>query len=123
MEDLKSTLKPWKIVMMHEPAYCSGGHDENKELMALSKSVFEPNGVDFVLAGHSHFYQRNEVNGITHLVMGSAGAPLYQPKMTTYTKFQAKEHHFAIIDVSSFRIKIFIYNEKNELLEMVEKWQ
>lgn len=122
-EDLKSTRKPWKIVMMHEPAYCSGGHGENAGLIALGQSVFEPNGVDFVLAGHSHFYQRNEVNGITYLVMGTAGAPLYQPTQAIYTKFQAKEHHFAILDISSTRIKIFIYNEKNELLEMVEKWK
>jgi predicted phosphodiesterase len=120
VKDLASTRQPWKIVMAHEPAWCSGGHSPNKDMVELTKNVLEPDSVDIVIAGHSHFYQHNKVNGIHHFVPGSAGAPLYNPKKADYTIFQVKQHHYLVMDVSLGKIKIFVYNKENELLEMSE---
>jgi len=77
--DLAATTKPWKIVTTHAPAYASGGHGEDEDMIAMTNDIFEPNGVNLVIAGHNHFYQRNYVNGIHHLIIGSAGAPLVEP--------------------------------------------
>ena len=39
--------------------------------------LFEGNGVQLVFAGHDHTYERTIINGITYVVSGGGGAPLY----------------------------------------------
>jgi acid phosphatase type 7 len=111
--DLKATNKPWKIVMNHAPAYASGGHGENADMIALTKNVFEPCGVDLVLAAHNHYYQRNFVNGIYHIIIGSSGAPLYDPGPADgYTQVSLKSYCWAIFDLKPTAMKIHVYDEK-----------
>ncbi|MGB5218082.1 MAG: metallophosphoesterase family protein [Smithella sp.] len=113
INDLKATTKPWKIVMNHAPAYASGGHGENTDMIALTKNVFEPCGVNLVLSGHSHFYQRNFVNGIYHLIIGSSGTPLSNPgPVGGYTQVSLKSYCWAIFDLKPTSMKIHVYDEK-----------
>ena len=51
--------KPWKIAVYHKTAYVAGGHGENATMKTVSTNIFVPRGVQMVLNGHSHFYQRN----------------------------------------------------------------
>jgi len=118
--DLAQTRQPWKIVVVHSPAYCGGGHGEDAGMVIMTKEIFEPLHVDMVLAGHSHFYQHNLVNGIQHLVIGSAGAPLYSPEKAWYTVSQAKDYNFAVIDVSPEKILINVYNKQLVKLDSLE---
>ena len=116
--DLKATTKPWKIVMNHAPAYGVGSYGENADMIALTKNVFEPYGVDLVLAAHSHFYQRNFVNGIYHLIIGSSGAPLYDPgPISGYTQVSLKSYCWAIFDLKPTSLKIHVYNEKGTQID------
>ncbi|HEX3044844.1 MAG TPA: metallophosphoesterase family protein [Bacillota bacterium] len=117
--DLQNTTKPWKIVVSHSPAYCAGGHGEDKAMKIYTKDIFEPNGVDLVISGHSHFYQHNLVNGIHHLIIGSAGAPLYQPKKASYTVKSIKDYNYAIIDESSTTLDLTVYNNRGKILEQI----
>jgi predicted phosphodiesterase len=115
--DLSQTHQIWKIVMFHEPAYCFGAHGENTEMKKLSRKVFVPNKVDAVFNGHSHFYQHNFVQGIHHFVIGSAGAELYSPDSTTWTLRSAKDYNFGIIDVTSNKFEVKVFNNKNIILD------
>ena len=115
--DLASSTRRWKVVIAHRPAYCAGGHGEDSNMVALSSTVFEKEGVDLVLAGHSHFYQHNLVHGIPHLVIGSAGAPLYKPKSAPYTVLSAMEYNYAIGDVDSLSLRLVVYNERGAVLD------
>ena len=118
--DLKTTKKPWKIVTCHVPAYVAGGHGNNAEMIALTKNIFEPYGVDLVLTGHSHFYQRNFVNGIYHLTIGSAGAPLYEPgPVGGYTQVSLKSYCWAIFDLKPTSLRIHVYNEKGAEIDSI----
>ncbi|MFZ4522528.1 MAG: purple acid phosphatase family protein [Bacteroidales bacterium] len=118
--DLSQSIQPWKIVMTHAPAYCRGGHGEDAELVKMTTKIFEPNKVDMVFAGHSHFYQHNLVNGIHHLVIGTAGAPLYAPEKAHYTVSQAMEHNFAVVDVSPEKFRVVVYNDDMKVLDTIE---
>ncbi len=112
VNDLKATTKPWRIVITHVPAYAAGGHGENNDMIALTKNVFEPYGVDLVVSGHNHFYQRNFVNNIYHLTIGSAGAELYDPAPAGgYTQVSLKTYCWAIFDLKPTSLKVQIYNE------------
>ncbi|HTE13006.1 MAG TPA: metallophosphoesterase [Chitinophagaceae bacterium] len=54
----------WTIVCMHHPPYTNGSHasDSETDLMAIRQKItpiLEQYGVDIVLAGHSHVYERS----------------------------------------------------------------
>ena len=63
-----------------------------------------------VIAGHSHFYQHNLVNGIHHLVIGTAGAPFKDLVNASYTLKSAKEYNYAIIDMTPAMLHLVVYN-------------
>ncbi len=62
--DLASTTKPWIIVMFHHPPYSKGSHNSDMETQMVQmrtnfNPIFDAGGVDLVLVGHSHAYERS----------------------------------------------------------------
>ena len=119
-QDLESTKQLWKIVFFHQPAYCAGGHGENKGMILMTKQLFDPNKVNIVIAGHTHLYQHNLVNGIHHFVLGSAGAPLYNPGKADYVVKTAKAYHFAILEVNKNKIHMVVYKNDGSVLDTLD---
>jgi hypothetical protein len=117
--DLASSVKPWKIVFFHKPAYCAGGEGESSNMKKMSTHIFVPNHVDLVLTGHSHFYQHNFVSGIPHLVIGAAGGPLQDPDSASFTVKSVKDYNFAIIDVTLTDLIVMVYNNYGKLLDSI----
>jgi hypothetical protein len=115
--DLRGSNRRWKAVMLHKPGYCAGGHGEDPSVITLISGVFEKSGVDIVLSGHSHFYQHNVVNGIHHMVIGSAGAPLYDTARAWYTQKSVQEHNWAVGDVTPSSLMLSVYNEHGAPLD------
>ncbi len=74
-QELASTREDWKIVFQHHPLYSSGGrHGSDRQLREALEPVFVEHGVDVVLAGHDHIYERTKPqHGIVHFVAGSGG--------------------------------------------------
>jgi hypothetical protein len=62
--DLASTTATWIICFFHHPPYTKGSHnsDTEGELIQMRQNlqpILEAGGVDLVLAGHSHCYERS----------------------------------------------------------------
>ena len=66
--DLASTQRDWIIAYFHHPTYTKGTHDSDKDsdsagrmndMRAIVLPVLEKGGVDLVLTGHSHVYERS----------------------------------------------------------------
>ncbi len=62
--DVASTAADWVIAFWHHPPYSKGSHDSDLEgqLVDMRENavpVLESYGVDLVLAGHSHVYERS----------------------------------------------------------------
>ena len=72
---LKSAAEPWKIVYFHHPLYSDGDrHGSNVELRVRLEPLLVAYGVDVVLSGHDHIYERIvPQKGITYFVIGSSG--------------------------------------------------
>ncbi len=56
--DLASTDAKWKFVVYHHPAFNVGAEHYTEQHMRALHPIFERHGVDFVLNGHEHSYQR-----------------------------------------------------------------
>jgi Calcineurin-like phosphoesterase/Purple acid Phosphatase, N-terminal domain/Calx-beta domain len=88
-QDLAATRQNWIIAFWHHPPYSKGSHDSDSEtelieMRANALPILEDFGVDLVLTGHSHSYERsfqidghygtsNTFNPSTMLVNGGAG--------------------------------------------------
>ena len=72
---LKSSLEPWKVVYFHHPLYSNGSrHGSNVELRVKLEPLLVRYGVNVVLSGHDHHYERfKPQKGITYFVAGSGG--------------------------------------------------
>jgi acid phosphatase type 7 len=62
--DLAANTKDWLIAFFHHPPYSKGSHnsDSEGELIDMRQNalpILESHGVDLVLAGHSHAYERS----------------------------------------------------------------
>ena len=62
--DLASSTRQWTIAFWHHPPYSKGSHnsDTETELVQMRQTflpILEEAGVDLVLAGHSHAYERS----------------------------------------------------------------
>jgi len=81
--ELKNTKQPWKIVAMHNPLYTSpSNHPEEKELAARLQPLFDKYGVDLVIYGHNHNYERIKLPDKTTLFVqaGTGGESHYDIK-------------------------------------------
>ena len=88
-DDLSQTTQDWIIVAFHHPAYSSGDqHGSNSNVQAKLVPIFEAYGVDLVLSGHDHIYQRSqpiyggqvttvENGGIVYIVTGAGNQADY----------------------------------------------
>ncbi|MCC7373773.1 MAG: metallophosphoesterase family protein [Verrucomicrobiales bacterium] len=62
--DLDKARAEWLIAFWHHPPYTKGSHDSEKEkdlteMRQLIMPIIEQGGVDVVLTGHSHSYERS----------------------------------------------------------------
>ena len=56
--DLAGTDATWRFVVYHHPAFNVGAEHYQAQHMRVLAPIFEAHGVDFVLSGHEHNYQR-----------------------------------------------------------------
>lgn len=86
------------VVSFHHTAYSFGFHGDHRYIKEYIVPVLEEFGVDVVLNGHDHAYQRIERGGITYLVTAGGGAPLYSLKEGDESLVAAvRAHHFVLV--------------------------
>jgi 3',5'-cyclic AMP phosphodiesterase CpdA len=74
---LAANTQPWLIVWFHLPPFDSYTKTDLSSAVRTNLiPLFERYHVDLVLSGHSHNYQRSNVNGITYIVTAGGGAEL-----------------------------------------------
>ncbi len=99
--DLKADTKPWTIVIFHSPPYTDGGHKSDDDFNSMGHMkymrenfvpIFDEYGVDLVLSGHSHDYERSKLM-VSHIGKSDtfdAKKHLVQDNDSCYTKPLAK---------------------------------
>jgi hypothetical protein len=65
------------LAIDHAPVYGSPSAEHPTNQAAAYKSVLLSHGVDLILNGHQHFYERNVADGTTQITNGEGGIGHY----------------------------------------------
>lgn len=113
---IKQSTSPFNIVYFHHPSFSSSKHGDNKKMQWDFKNL----GVDLVLSGHDHSYERIERDGLTYIVNGIGGPKGLSGKKTK-TKgskfFYSKKYGFMLAHVHGSTITFELINEENKVID------
>lgn len=129
LDELKCNDKKWLIVFFHQPPWTNawsldyyvpftpyfryqGDEDMRTDLVPN----FELYGVDFVVNGHSHCYQRGEMNGVQYLITGGAGSSSIDNNTNSNApniSVEIYENHYVRFDINGDTAKYVMINDQN----------
>lgn len=115
--DLRQTRRYWKIVYFHHPPYPTGYH-VNDAISALAREevvpILERYGVQLVLSGHEHAYERSlpleggqpvpQGYGTVYIITGGGGAARQSVGQSNLMAFQALAFEYLRVDVAAGRL-------------------
>jgi 3',5'-cyclic AMP phosphodiesterase CpdA len=106
---LRESREDWKIVYFHHPLYSNGvRHGSNIELRVRLEPLLVEQGVDVVMSGHDHMYERiKPQKGITYFVIGSSGQLRkggITPSDTTAAGF-ADDQAFTLMEIAGRELR------------------
>ena len=129
---------PWIFVSHHIPAYCSGGlHLPDSDVQTQWVPLFEQYGVDLVMSGHNHYYERTASLDATgsvsnpsvhmwgpnytdpqhpiYMVIGRTGAPAYSSNNNSgYVQSWSNALHYTKMSMyTDGRLHIETFDETN----------
>jgi len=132
-QDLAATRQYWKVVFFHHPPF-AGGPNETDPLSILAREhvvpILERHGVQLVLCGHEHSYQRSHPlrqgeivepgKGTIYMTSGGGGAGLYPVHPKPFIAFGQSIHEYLRLGVSAGRINIEAVLATGDVLDRTE---
>ncbi len=117
-DNLSTSQKPWKFILLHEPGWSAGHHDNDMTVQNVIQPLAVAYGVQLIIAGHNHYYARAEVDGVTHITTGGGGAPLYDPERGwPGVVSKIKAFHYIMFTINGDRLDAQVLSPQGELLE------
>jgi Icc-related predicted phosphoesterase len=108
------------VMFLHYPPYSSGAHGSNMVVQKTIKDLAKRYGVELVISGHDHNYERTiPIDGTTYVVSGSAGAPIRAVHPEWFTARARTEPHYVLMDVADQRMTLRAVNLKGETFDTV----
>jgi MYXO-CTERM domain-containing protein len=108
----------WKFVVVHHSPWASGPHGGNAKLLdGRVPELLAAHGVDLLLGGHDHIYERGAAQE-KYLVSGGGGAKLYEIAHRLPTTRKAESaYHFVAITTSPTSVKLVARRVDGSLLD------
>jgi 3',5'-cyclic AMP phosphodiesterase CpdA len=124
--DLAASQRKWKIVFFHHAPYSNGLHGGTVLVRDAVVPLFEKHGVDLVLSGHDHTYERTypihqgtirggyqdpdytSPGGIPYVVTGGGGYALYNYEPSPEAHLGAvflKKHEYLLLRITPDQIE------------------
>jgi hypothetical protein len=113
---LAASDAPWKLVVLHQPPFTSA---LNRDPALHLQWPFAEWGASAVLAGHDHFYERLESDGIPYFVNGAGGGGLYaigEPEPQSVFRYN-DDYGAMRIDAGETCIAYAFYNRARERVD------
>jgi len=120
--DLASTQQPWRFVLMHAPAYSSGGRHDNDEFVYIQtwlSPLFEQHAVAIAISGHNHYYARCIVNDVQYITSGGGGVTLSDPEPDYHPSVVAAEkaYHFTRFEMFHKQMIATVIRDDGNIIE------
>jgi 3',5'-cyclic AMP phosphodiesterase CpdA len=116
-ETLSGSTATWKIVAVHHPPYSAGYQGSNEAAREAFSPLFERYGVQLVLSGHDHDYQRSKViNGVTYVVTGAAAGTRRTGK-DDFTAESFSWHSYVELGIYPDRLVGRVMNQDNRVAD------
>jgi VCBS repeat-containing protein len=131
VNDLQTSVQPWKFVFFHHPAYSSGVYSDTSEVQTHLVPVFETYGVDAVFNGHDHHYERTcpivdgacttpQDGGVVYYVTGGGGAPLRPVSGDWFTAYGDSLNHFLKVEVNGCWLRLDAIDTNGSVFDSYE---
>jgi hypothetical protein len=117
--DLGATGRFWKIVFLHHPPYPTGHHRDDllcAAVRARVNPIVERRGVQLVLSGHEHGYERTAPLqaaaqvpagiGTTYVITGGGGADLHDVQCGGPTEFALGMFNYLRVEVDGAMLTV-----------------
>ena len=120
-KQLAASGSEWKIMFFHHPLYSSGETHGSAELQReVLEPVFVKHGVNLVLTGHEHFYERlKPQKGIQYFIIGSSAklrkGDLAKSELTLYGN--DREYAFMLMEIDGDELFFQTINEKGQTID------
>jgi predicted phosphodiesterase len=120
-KELAASGSDWKICFFHHPLYSSGETHGSAELQrGLLEPVFLKYGVNVVLSGHEHFYERiKPQKGIQYFIVGNSAKVRVgdlQPSELT-AKGWDQGYGFMLVEISGDELFFQDISDKGETID------
>ncbi len=118
-QTLATSEATWTIATMHHPPYSGGYHGSSTGVRDAFAPLFERHGVQLVLAGHDHDYQRSQaIDGTTYVVSGAA-AKTRPAGRADFTEVAWSTYHFVDLAVWPDRLSLRAINQQGQVFDAV----
>jgi hypothetical protein len=117
--ELKTSNKEWKIVIMHKVGYSVGHHGVDKKTIKYILPLCEKYGVKLMFGGHNHLYARAVVNGVYCITTGGGGASISDEvdTNTPYIEKVALKHHFCKVNIEDKKLYFEAVDDSSKTLD------
>lgn len=108
------------LIMMHHGPLSSGPHGSHPEEGWLRDLAVREH-VTAILAGHDHLYERLLDRGVTVIVSGGAGAPLYDDTHALPESVHlVPTYHWALLELNGEHAQLTVRSLEGALLDQVD---
>jgi len=109
----------WRIVALHDHVHSSSRRGPNTLVQKHLAPLWEAYRVSLVLSGHEHAYMRSVKNGITYVVTGGGGAPLYPVNLieNPFQVYANSCYHYVLFEADATSLRGRAHDAAGELLD------
>ena len=120
-ERLQASSAKWKVLFLHHPLYTSGRYrNASRAHRWAVEPILNRHGVNVVLSGHEHIYQRTELqNGVLYFVSGGAGS--LRPGDGVAAPFVARsyddDYHFMLMEIEDDELHFQVISRAGDTID------
>ena len=119
-KELAGSGSDWKIAFFHHPPYASGMHGSDEILKGHLEPLFVKYGVNLVLTGHEHFYERiKPQKGVQYFVLGNSAklrrGDINQTGLTAFG--YDKGYAFMLMEIDGDELHFQTISESGETID------
>ncbi len=120
-KELAASGSDWKICFFHHPLYSSGArHGSADPQRERLEPIFLKHGVDVVLSGHEHFYERiKPQKGIAYFILGNSAklrkGNILETNLTA--KGWDQGYGFMLMEISDDALYFQVVSDKGQTID------